>query len=427
MGTAPAASADACAPLDSGLIALADAVARITALARPIDDIEHIPLADASGRVLAHAIAAPIALPVFDNSAMDGFAVATAALAGSCPYRLPVVARTTAGDAPGAAIGMAGAVRIFTGAPLPPGVDAVVMQEDCDIEGVGEGASVVIHRAVTPGLNIRRHGEDVTEGTTVLAAGTVVDARHIAITAALGLATLPVRRRTRVALLSTGNELRNAGESLPPGAIYESNRPMLGALLRRRAHAVTDLGACRDEPDTLAALLLAASRDHDVILTSGGVSVGEEDHLPAVLHRLCQRVENLKIGIKPGKPAAAGRLGDAVILALPGNPFSALVSFLMLAVPLLARVGGAIPSPFRATPAVAAFADTNARARDEFIPVRIDGHDPLGRPRLICSGPGGSHRLSPLLTADGLTLLPKAAHPITPGDPLAFYSFAGIL
>jgi molybdopterin molybdotransferase len=310
---------------------------------------------------------------------------------------------------------------------MPPGADAVVMQEHCAIESDGDGLSVVIDRPVSAGLNIRRRGEDVAEGAAVLTAGTVVDPRHIAIAAALGLATLPVRRAVTVALLSTGNELREAGDTLTPGAIYESNRPMLAALLRRRAHSVTNLGICRDEPEPLARRLLAASRDHDIILTSGGVSVGEEDHLPAVLRRLCDRAEILKIGIKPGKPAAAGRIGNAVVLALPGNPFSALVSFLMLAVPLLARVTSASNTAINATPAVAAFADTTARARDEFIPVRIDGHDTLGRPRLGRSGPGGSHRLNPLLSADGLALLPKALPTITPGDPLAFYAFAAIL
>lgn len=402
-----------------GLLRLGEAVARITALARPIEEVEEVGLMAAGNRVLARTVISAVPVPPFDHSAMDGYAVRSGDCAGVPPFRLPLIGRIAAGDAASATLAGPGAVRIFTGAPLPPGCDAVIMQEHC----VAEGGDILVQKAAFPGLNIRRAGEDVAAGAVILTAGTPLDARHVAIAAACGIAALPIRRRVRVAILSTGNELREPGERLDGGAIFESNRHMLHALLANRPVRVSDLGACSDDPDRLTEVLADAARTHDLVLTTGGVSVGEEDHLPAVLRRYCQQVEVLKIAIKPGKPLAAGRSEQAVTLALPGNPFSAMTSFLLLARPVLKRLCAVEGGGSGSRIAVAAFEDSQSRTRDEYVPVAIDGYDEGGRPQLRRIGKGGAARLRPLIEADGIARLPASSAHIRPGDTLAFLDF----
>lgn len=402
-----------------GLLRLGEAVTRITALARPIEEVEEVGLMAAGNRVLARTVISAVPVPPFDHSAMDGYAVRSGDCAGVPPFRLPLIGRIAAGDAASAPLAGSGAMRIFTGAPLPPGCDAVVMQEHC----VAEGGGILVQKAASPGLNIRRKGEDVAAGSVILTAGTPLDARHIAIAAACGIPALAVRRRVRVAILSTGNELREPGERLDGGAIFESNRHMLHALLANRPVRVSDLGACSDDPDRLTEVLADAARTHDLVLTTGGVSVGEEDHLPAVLRRYCQQVEVLKIAIKPGKPLAAGRSEQAVTLALPGNPFSAMTSFLLLARPVLKRLCAVEGGGSGSRIAVAAFEDSQSRTRDEYVPVAIDGYDEGGRPQLRRIGKGGAARLRPLIEADGIARLPASSAHIRPGDTLAFLDF----
>ncbi len=411
---------EAAAPEVGALLSLSAAVSRITALARPVEEVEEVDLTAACSRVLAGTLTSAVPLPPFDHSAMDGYAVNSRDFAGAAPFRLPVIGRLAAGDNALPALSSPGAVRIFTGAPLPAGCDAVIMQEQCETEG----DDVILRKAPSPGSHIRRQGEDVPAGSIIVTAGTQVDARHIAIAAACGIPRLPVRRRVRVAILSTGNELREPGEALSGGAIYESNRHMLHALLHNRPVRVTDLGACIDDPDRLTEVLTGAARNHDLILTTGGVSVGEEDHMPTVLRRYCHRVELLKIAIKPGKPLAAGRSEHAVTLALPGNPFSAMTSFLLLARPVLRQLCAVADREPATSVAVAAFEDTQSRARDEYVPVAIDGHDTWGRPQVRRIGKGGAARLLPLVQGDGIARLAAASPRIMPGDPLTFFDFA---
>lgn len=416
----PAEEAKTAAPAGRGLLSLDEAIARITALAQPIPEVEELSLVSVCGRILATSVVSAVPVPLFDHSAMDGYAVRSQDCTGKPPFRLRLLARIAAGDAASKALAELGAVRIFTGAPLPPSYDAVVMQEHC----IQDDSHVLVQKAAAPSLNIRRMGEDVAAGAVILTTGIQLDARHVAIAAACGIPTLPVRRRVRVAILSTGNELREPGQSVSGGAIYECNRHMLHALLAQRPVRISDLGACVDDPDRLTEVLATAAEDHDLILTTGGVSVGEEDHLPEVLRRYCRHTETLKIAIKPGKPLAAGRAPHCVTLALPGNPFSAMTSFLLLARPVLKRLCGIEGGGGGTRVAIAAFEDHQSRTRDEYVPVAIEGSDSWGRPQVRRIGKGGAARLRPLIEADGIARLPAAAERIRPGDALAFLDFA---
>ena len=315
---------------------------------------------------------------------MDGYALHAADLvAGAAPR---VLRRIAAGDAAGPAIGPGEAVRVLTGAPVPPGAAAVVMEEHVALRD----GRVEPRRLLRPGANIRRLGEDLAAGEILLPPGTRLDARHLALLAAAGGGRVPVRRRVRVALLSNGNELG--------ATIRDSNRPMLAALLARPEVALTDLGVLPDDPAALAAALGQAARDHDLILASGGVSGSDADHLPRALRAAGGAVEVLKLAQKPGKPLAHGRLGDALCLFLPGNPLAALVGFLTLGRPLLARLSGAMdetgPAPLAA---VAARGFSRKPGREEFLPARIVGQDgcraaPARADRPLRLGPAGAAR-----------------------------------
>ncbi len=404
-----------------GLLSPDEAVARVEALAHPIREAENVPLNEAVGRLAADPVVTDVPLPLFDHAAMDGYAVNTAHLIGDPPYRLPISRHAAAGDPAEPVTDAPVAVRILTGAPVAAGLNAVVMQETCR----REASSVLLFERPRTGQNIRRRGEDVGERQQVIPADALIDARHVALAAACGINALNVRRRVRAAVLSTGNELLEPGAPVTPGRIFDSNRHMLAAMLRCKPWLeVCDLGVVRDDPEAITTTLRDAARHHDLIVSTGGVSVGDEDHLSQVIRSLCQRSEILKIAIKPGKPAAAGSLGRAVVLALPGNPFSAFVTFVLLGAPVLAalsRIGQpAIPWQSGAV----AFEDGKQRSRDEFVPVAIDGYDTCGRPWLHRLGTGGSARLLPLAQADGLAVLPASSAGSVLGDVVRFMSFA---
>jgi molybdopterin molybdotransferase len=405
------------------LLPWTEAAARIQALAKPIVGEESVPLLEAVGRVLAAPVRSVVPLPRFDHAAMDGYAVNTSHLAGPPPYRLPVHMRITAGTVP-LPPGTSGAVRIFTGAPLPEGFDAVVPQERTRCEP----DHVILEDLPSAGWNVRRLGEDISPGTEVLPAEAVVDARHVAVAAAIGASTLCVRRRLRVAVFSTGDELAQPRHGLRPGSIFDSNRPMLEALLTRYPVTVTDLGTFSDAREVLRDAVLEAARGHDLLVSTGGVSVGEEDYVARLIAALCKPFELLRIAIKPGKPVAAGRLGDAVWLGLPGNPFAALVAFLVLGRPVLARLSGrtaATPLPGRA--ALAAFHYARKAGSDEFLPAQIIGYDPGGVPIVGRTGGGGSARLHPLILADGLVMIDRRDGGVMPGGGVTFCPFVELL
>lgn len=379
--------------------------------------IETVPLHAADGRIAAEDVRARHDLPPFANSAVDGYAVRHADLAIAGETVLPVTGRLAAGAAAGAGA-IAGAVRIFTGAPMPPGADTVFMQEDVRLED----GRVVLPPGLKPGANARPAGEDLARGALAIPAGRRLRPADLALAAATGHADLAVRRRLRVALFSTGDELAEPGAELRPGAIHDSNRVLLAALLGRLGVAVSDLGILRDEPESLAARLAEAAHHHDVILTSGGVSVGEEDHVKGAVEALGQLML-WRLAIKPGRPVAVGLVHGTPFVGLPGNPVAVYVTLLFVVRPLLARLGGAsaeVPVPW---PVRAAFAYRKKAARREFVRVCLDraadgGLEVRKYPR------DGAGVLTSLTGSDGLVELPDEATVIAPGESLAYYPHA---
>lgn len=326
------------------LLTLAEALNTARTLIQPIRDTETVALPEAYDRVLATDLAAQCDAPPHDNSAMDGFALHQADLQPGKPTRLPIVGQALAGHPYSGAVPCGAAVRITTGGLIPDGPDVVIMQEHCFIAPDQSGIEIdaATSARIERGDNIRRRGEDVRAGTVLLAGGQRLRPQDVALAAGQGIAALEVVRRLRVAVASTGDELCEPGRALPPGAIYESNRYALIGLLRRWGCAVTDLGILRDDRETLRTAFHDAAASHDVVLTSGGVSVGTADWVKAVIAEL-GNIEFWRLAIKPGKPVAFGRIQDCLVLGLPGNPVSVLVTFLMFARPLLLARMGATP------------------------------------------------------------------------------------
>ncbi|MEW6644915.1 MAG: gephyrin-like molybdotransferase Glp [Pseudomonadota bacterium] len=364
-------------------------------LASPCPRTEHVPLARAMGRTLAIAIAAPRALPAFDQAAMDGYALAATAVQG-VPRVLPVSGCTRAGDPPGV-LAPGSAHRILTGAALPAGADTVVMQEDVR----WRDHRVQIDASAEAGTHIRHQGEDVAAGAVVLPAGRVLGWAEIALLAALGVGDVLVRSPLRVALITTGSELCSPGEALRLGAIYDSNTPMLSALLAGPDIHLTSVMVPDDE--IAVARALATSADNaDVILTTAGMSVGEEDHVRAAVRRTGGALMIEKVAMKPGKPLALGRLGSSCFIGLPGNPQAAACGVLAFVRPMLARLLGR-PAQ-RPLTAVTAFACAARPDRTELLPVRLGTE--AGRLTAHRSGPEGSHRLLPMVAADAVAIVP---------------------
>src|SRR5215470_3441095 len=325
----------------SGGAALKLIEARTVALPEP----ETVPLSLARGRILALPVVAARSVPPHDNAAVDGYAVFFDDLAAGAETVLAVEGRATAGHPLEHPARRGAAVRIFTGAPMPEGPDTVFMQEDCR----EDGGKVRLPPGLKRGANRRRAGEDVTAGTTVLARGLRLRPQEIGLAASLGVTELSVYRRLRVALLSTGDEVREPGTPLPPGAIYDANRVMLLALLDRLGCTVSDLGIRPDREAMLADTLTHAAAEHDLIVTSGGVSTGEEDHVRAAIERL-GRLDFWRLAIKPGRPVALGNIRGVPLIGLPGNPVAAALTFAIIGRPLILRLAGAsepLPATFR--------------------------------------------------------------------------------
>lgn len=419
MSTTPSTPPTARAPL----ISADEALSRLLAAVTPTGRTETVPTPEAWGRVLARDIVSAVHVPPEDNSAMDGYALRLADLAEGAGSVLRVSQRIVAGR-PGEPLTPGTAARIFTGAQVPAGADAVVMQEHCEaIAGEGLG-SVRVNEVPAPGMAIRRQGEDVQRGHVVLRAGHRMDAAAIGLAATVGMATLEVTARPRVALFSTGDELVMPGEPLPPGAIYNSNRFMLGALLRGQGCVVTDLGNVPDKLDATRAMLREAAAGHDLILSSGGVSVGEEDHLKPALAAE-GRLDLWAIAIKPGKPLAfgavrdvAGEGGETWFVGLPGNPVSSHVTFTLFVRPVLARLQGAEAAWPASVPMRADFAWPRPDKRREFLRVRRNA---TGGLELFANQ--GSGVLTSLAWGDGLAdIAPGQA--VQPGDLVRFLSLA---
>ena len=404
----------------AALMPLDDALAELLAHARPLPGSDEVSTFDADGRVLAQAVVSALQVPPQDNSSMDGYAVRSVDVprAGTA---LRVTQRIPAG-ASGSAVQPGCAARIFTGAPIPPGADAVVMQEDC---ATGADASDLrVDRVPQPGQWIRRAGEDVTLGATVLAPGQRLSPAELGLAASVGMATLKVQRQPRVALFSTGDELVMPGEvapaAMPPGAIYNSNRFFLRSLLVRLGCVVTDMGIVPDQRAATVEALRSAALTHDVILTSGGVSVGEEDHVKPAVAEL-GRLDLWQIAIKPGKPFASGRIGEAHFLGLPGNPVSSFVTFLLLVRPFILSLMGVQRVAAPGMQLRADFDWPRADRRREFLRVR---RNPQGGVDLFPNQSSGV--LTSVVWADGIVDNPPG-QTIARGDAVRFMALSDLL
>jgi len=390
----------------------------------PAAESETIALAQACGRVIADDVVAGLDLPPFDNSAVDGFAVRHADLDPAGETRLAIVDRVTAGKVAVRPLGRGEAIRVFTGAPMPAGADTVFMQEDCRVED----GRLVAPPGLKAGANRRLAGEDISAGTVALPAGRRLAPQHLALAAAIGLTEVSVRRRVQVALFSTGDEIVEPGAPLPAAALYDANRRLLAAMLARLGASITDLGILPDRPDELAAAIAAAASRHDLVITSGGVSTGEADHVRHAVEKVGKLVF-WRVAIKPGRPVAmgvipaAGRNSSAAFVGLPGNPVAVFVTFARVVRPLLLRLAGALPEPLVALPVRAAFSYRKKQGRREYVRVALTRADDGGLeakkyPR------EGAGVITSLTETDGLAELGEDVTQIEPGATVGFLPYA---
>ncbi|HQU16122.1 MAG: molybdopterin molybdenumtransferase MoeA [Chromatiales bacterium 21-64-14] len=410
---------DGCPPPEGGLQTVAAALALLLADARPVAESECVELEGALGRVLSESQVAAVDVPPWDNSAMDGYAVRSADLQPGGETRLAVSQRIPAGRA-AAALAPGTAARIFTGAPVPDGADAVVIQEIC-VPGDG---TVTVRGNAAPGANIRRAGEDIRAGSEILVAGTQLGPQHLGLAASVGLARLPVYRRLRVAIFSTGDELVRPGVPLGPGQIYNSNHYTLTGLLRGLGCETADLGVVPDRLDATCVALERAAAHADLILTSGGVSVGEEDHLKPAVERL-GRLELWRIAVRPGKPLAFGQVGGTPIIGMPGNPVSLFVTFCLFARPFILRAQGRTDAGLIPIPAPADFDWPCPDRRREYARARLV-RDAAGGVRVQLHPSRSSGVLSSVTWANGLAVIPEG-RALKRGDPVDFLAFPELL
>ncbi|MBP6130228.1 gephyrin-like molybdotransferase Glp [Thauera sp.] len=400
--------------MNPNMLSFDEAYEKLLGFVRPVREVEEVDTMFAAGRVLAVDQHSAIDQPPMDNSGMDGYALRAAdvPVAGT---RLPVSQRIPAGSV-GHELAPGTAARIFTGAPLPPGADTVVMQELCE----HAGDEVVVNTVPRLGEAVRRMGEDIARGARVLPAGLRLTPQAVALAASVGLARLPVHRRVRVAVFSTGSELVMPGEPLPPGGIYNSNRYLLRGLLAGLGCEVEDFGIVPDRLDATREVLRRAAEGHDLILTSGGVSVGEEDHVkPAVEAE--GSLDMWKIAMKPGKPLAYGRVHGAAFIGLPGNPVSSFVTFLLMVRPFLL-----------ATQGVSEVAPASMQLRADFDWPRPDRRREFLRARMNAQGGvelfanQGSAALESTVWANGLVDIP-AGTVIACGETVRFLPYGDLL
>jgi molybdopterin molybdotransferase len=396
-----------------------------------VTETETVTLRDAAGRIAAIDVVAKRDVPPHDNSAVDGYAVYFDDLSGTEDTSLPVTGRAAAGHPLPGAQKRGEAVRIFTGAPMPPGPegseggpDTVLMQEDCTVEPGPDGERVLIPVGIRRGANRRSRGEDVSAGATILTAGQRLRPQEIGLAASVGLTTLTVYRPLRVAILSTGDEVFEPGGDLPAGGIYDANRYSLLTLLDAMGCRVTDLGILPDDRDTISIVLAKAAEDHDALITSAGMSVGEEDHLSAAVSALGQ-MHFWKLAIKPGRPVALGQIGGMAFVGLPGNPAAMMVTFLRLARPALLRLAGASELEPHLYKVRAGFDHTKKAARREYVRVRlVPGDD--GNLVAYKFPREGAGILTSLVEADGLVELSEDMTQLTVGTMVDFLPFTEV-
>ncbi|WP_242479259.1 gephyrin-like molybdotransferase Glp [Lamprobacter modestohalophilus] len=399
------------------------ASAQLLAAARAIEDREQLPTMDCLGRVLAEPVISGTDLPGWDNSAMDGYALRIADLHASDGW-LPISQRIAAGQC-GAPLAPGTAARIFTGAPLPAGADTVVVQEVCTPERDGLRIDAKTSAEIRTGDNIRRRGEELQAGSQVLAAGTRLGPQHLGLAAGVGAAQLQVYRRLRVAVLASGDELVMPGEPLGPGQIYNSNRFLFRALLQGLGCEVIDLGIVKDDREATLAALSQAAEQADLVMASGGVSVGEEDHVRPAVEQLGS-LDLWRVAMKPGKPVAFGRIGETPFIGSPGNPVSLFVTFCLFARSFIERMQGlgdaALPTPLWLP---AGFELTKPVKRRDYQRARLE-IDPTGKASIQRFHSTSSAALSSLTWANGLVVIPPGES-IAIGDLVAFLPFSELV
>jgi molybdopterin molybdotransferase len=412
---------DDCFAFGGPMMSVDEAVAIIAARVTAVQDVETVDLRNADGRILAAGISAPLPLPPFTNSAVDGYAVRSSDLSDKAEQTFPVAGRIQAGASAQGPIKPGHAMRIFTGAPMPEGADTVFMQEDVRIDAT---ARVVLPAGLKGGANVRPAGEDIEAGTPALSTGQRLRPQDVALAAAFGLTHVEVRRRIRVAVFSTGNELVSPGSPRAAAQLYDSNRFMLMAMLARLGCDVSDLGILRDDRDSLADALKKVAGAHDLILTTGGVSTGEEDHVKAGVERVGTLVL-WRMAIKPGRPVAMGIIGGTPFIGLPGNPVASFVTFVHVVRPTILALAGALQQNLLPVAVRAAFIYRKKIARREYVRVTLrKGAD--GELEAVKFPREGAGLLSSLVQTDGLVELGEDITQVEPGQKVGFLAYASL-
>ena len=418
---------DDCFAFNGPLMPVSDAERLIAARVAPVGGRESVPLRAAAGRVLAADVIAPVSLPPFDNSAVDGYAVRARDLDGGHDSRLTIVDRVAAGHSASHTLHAGETIRIFTGAPMPEGADTVFMQEDCRLDN----GAVIVPPGLKPGANRRLAGEDIAAGAIALPAGRRLTVQDVALAAALGITSIEVRRRVRVALFSTGDEIVEPGGKLPRAALYDSNRYLLAGLIERFGAEVVDLGILRDEPQGLAQAIASAAIDNDLVMTTGGVSTGEADHVRGAVESV-GGIVFWRLAIKPGRPVAMGVIRGAnsgegaAFIGLPGNPVAVFVTFVRVVRPLLLQLAGSAPEPLIALPVRSAFSYKKRKGRREYVRVSLRTR-PDGAIEAVKYAQDGAGVLTSLTETDGLAELGEDVTAVEPGAAVGFLSYASLL
>jgi molybdopterin molybdotransferase len=411
---------DDCFAFGGELMQTAEALALLTERLDVVVGVEDVDLRHAAGRVLAADIVSGRAVPPHDNAAVDGYAVRFEDLAADTDTTLSLAGRVAAGDIADSPVGAGEAMRIFTGAAMPEGADTVLMQEDCRAE---DGA-VVIPPGIKHGANRRFAGEDINTGETILTAGTRLRPQEVGLAASVGLGTLSVFKPVRVALFSTGDEVRDVGTDLPPGSIYDANRYSVAAALERLGCIVDDLGILPDNYDVIHDTLKDAAAGHDLIMTSGGVSTGEEDHVRAAVDALGQ-MHFWRLAIRPGRPLALGQIGSVPFIGLPGNPVAVLVTFMRFARPAILRLGGTRETEPNSYRVRVGFPVKKKLGRREWLRVRLE-RDTDGAPVVRKFPRDGAGILTSMVDSDGLVELPEELTSLEAGTMVDFLPFSEI-
>jgi len=407
------AHGDALTPLDKALNELTENLASVV-------DVETTPLMEALGRILAEDIDAPRNVPPHDNSAVDGYVVFFEDLQTEGETRLPVTGRIAAGHPLQKTASRGEALRIFTGAQMPEGPDTVFMQEDVRLED----DHVILPAGIKRGANRRFMGEDIKAGSTILTAGKRLRPQEIGLAASVGYDRVKVYSRLKTAVFSTGDEVRDPSDEAPEGCIFDSNRFNVMGLLRRLGADVTDLGILPDDEDTIRDSLSRAAEDHDILITSGGVSLGEEDHVKAAVESLGS-LHFWRLAIKPGRPIALGQVGKTAFVGLPGNPVAAMVTFMRIARPLILVLSGARDAEPVLFKVPAGFSSSKKPGRREWLRASLKTDDD-GVTRVYQYPAGGSGVLTSMVASDGLIELPEDVTRINEGEPVDFLPFSEV-